>query len=70
MLGPVLFISYINELPDVLEIQIQIQITLLIRITALHWIFGNKVVAIVHIGLYTSGIGWGRGFYIVHKNSS
>ena len=24
-------------------------------------------VAIVHMGLYTSDIGWGRGLYIVHE---
>ena len=27
----------------------------------------NDSVAIVHKGLYTSDIGWGRGFYIVHE---
>ena len=26
---------------------------------------GGGNVAIVHMGLYTSDIGWGRGFYIV-----
>ena len=28
---------------------------------------GGGSVAIIHIGLYTSDIGWGRGFYIVHE---
>ena len=27
----------------------------------------NTSVVIVHIGLYASDIGWGRGFYIVHE---
>ena len=27
----------------------------------------NICVAIVHMGLYTSDIGWGREFYIVHE---
>ena len=29
--------------------------------------WGGGGVAIVHMGLYTSDIGWGRGFYIVHE---
>ena len=28
---------------------------------------GGGSVAIVHMGLYTSDIGWGRGLNIVHK---